>query len=136
MRVKVVLIVLVSVLGLVNAQVPDINPSVKWTYVRNQDMTLNNQSVYQYEFPAEFGYDYIFNLAYEANGIKPILKVLDIQGKPLFTEVDEQDNNETQLSFRVAKSGTYQVVLGYTDLVGRNEQLPLSFTLIRRPIVE
>lgn len=136
MRIKSVLILLITFVGGAFTQVPEINPNVKWTYVRNQEMTLNDKSVYQYEFPAEAGYDYIFNLSYNVTGVKPVLKVLDLQGKPLFEEIDEKDNKETQLSFRVPQSGTYQVVLGYTDSAGRNEQLPLTFTLIRRPVVE
>ena len=58
-----------------NAQVLDINPNVQWKYVRSQQLELKNKSTYQYEFPAEKGYDYIFSLNINESGIETFVSV-------------------------------------------------------------
>jgi hypothetical protein len=116
-----------------NAQVLDINPNVQWKYVRSQQLELKNKSTYQYEFPAEKGYDYIFSLNINESGIETFVSVYDIQMKPIAGEGDQSKTN--QLQFRVPSSGTYMVSLAYKG-PDDNESTPIDFTLIRRAIVE
>ena len=116
-----------------NAQVLDINPNVQWKYVRSQQLELKNKSTYQYEFPAEKGYDYIFSLNINESGIETYVSVYDIQMKPIAGEGDQSKTN--QLQFRVPSSGTYMVTLAYKG-PDDNESTPIDFTLIRRAIVE
>jgi hypothetical protein len=116
-----------------NAQVLDINPNVQWKYVRSQQLELKNKSTYQYEFPAEKGYDYIFSLNINESGIETYVSVYDIQMKPIAGEGDQSKTN--QLQFRVPSSGTYMVSLAYKG-PDDNESTPIDFTLIRRAIVE
>lgn len=116
-----------------NAQVLDINPNVQWKYVRSQQLELKNKSTYQYEFPAEKGYDYIFSLNINESGIETYVSVYDIQMKPIAGEGDQSKTN--QLQFRVPSSGTYMVTIAYKG-PDDNESTPIDFTLIRRAIVE
>ena len=116
-----------------NAQVLDINPNVQWKYVRSQQLELKNKSTYQYEFPAEKGYDYIFSVIINESGIETYVSVYDIQMKPIAGEGDQSKTN--QLQFRVPSSGTYMVTLAYKG-PDDNESTPIDFTLIRRAIVE
>lgn len=116
-----------------NAQVLDINPNVQWKYVRSQQLELKNKSTYQYEFPAEKGYDYIFSLNINESGIETYVSVYDIQMKPIAGEGDQSKTN--QLQFRVPSSGTYKVSLAYKG-PDDNESTPIDVTLIRRAIVE
>ena len=116
-----------------NAQVLDINPNVQWKYARSQQLELKNKSTYQYEFPAEKGYDYIFSLNINESGIETFVSVYDIQMKPIAGEGDQSKTN--QLQFRVPSSGTYMVSLAYKG-PDDNESTPIDFTLIRRAIVE
>ena len=116
-----------------NAQVLDINPNVQWKYVRSQQLELKNKSTYQYEFPAEKGYDYIFSLNINESGIETYVSVYDIQMKPIAGEGEQSKTN--QLQFRVPSNGTYMVTLAYKGPED-NESTPIDFTLIRRAIVE
>ena len=118
------------------SQVVEINPNVKWTYVRSQEVDLQNESVYKYEFPAEKGYDYIFNMFFKEVNFLSFIKVYDFQMKPIASEVDSSSSDETHLAFRVKKSGTYHVVFGYNEKDQDIPKLNTQFTLIRRPIVE
>jgi len=114
------------------AQVVDINPAVQWKYVRSQVVELQDKNVYQYEFPAEKGFDYIFNIAISESNIETFVRIYDLQMKPI-----AGDNERTeQLSFRVPVSGTYIVTLGYQGPEGDNGKTPIDIRLIRREIVE
>jgi hypothetical protein len=115
------------------AQVLEINPNVQWKYVRSQQLELKNQSTYQYEFPAERGYDYIFSAIINESGIETYVKVFDIQMKPIAGDGYKSKTN--QLQFRVPSSGTYIVTIAYKG-PDENKTTPIDFTLIRRPIVE
>ncbi len=119
-----------------DAQVIEVNPNIKWSYVRSQEIDLQNEGVYKYEFPAERGYDYIFNLFYTELDFISFIKVYDIQMKPVASEADSSSRVETHLSFRVPKSGTYYVVFGYKQKEQEIPKLNTQFTLVRRPIVE
>lgn len=132
----ITLLVVVGIFTCSQAQVLDINPNVKWRYIRSQELQLNNLSAYQYEFPAEKGFDYIFNLGYEEKGLVTYLKVTDMQLKPVADIVDSIPGKDTNLKFRVQKSGTYYINLGFTDKSGRLPKLDTEFTLIRREIVD
>ena len=124
---------LLGCLDILNAQVIDINPNVQWKYVRSQQLELKNKSTYQYEFPAEKGYDYIFSVTINESGIETYVKVFDIQMKPIAGEGIQSKTN--QLQFRVPANGTYIVTLAYKG-PDYNKSTPIDFTLIRRPIVE
>ncbi len=114
------------------AQVVEINPSVQWKFVRSQVIELQEKNVYQYEFPAEKGFDYIFNIDISESNIETFVKVYDIQMKPIAGD----DERTEQLSFRVPASGTYIVTLGYQGPAEDDGKTPLDITLIRREIVE
>lgn len=127
----IVLIGLLTVQSAV-AQVVEINPSVQWKFVRSQVIELQEKNVYQYEFPAEKGFDYIFNIDISESNIETFVKVYDIQMKPIAGD----DERTEQLSFRVPASGTYIVTLGYQGPEEDDGKTPLDITLIRREIVE
>lgn len=121
----------------VSAQIVEVNPNVNWKYIRSQNLELQSESVYQYEFPAEKGFDYKFNLFFEKKNIGTYINVYDIQMKPIATILDSNANNTTKLEFRVPESGTYIVTLGYNNK--REEDIPkadIELILIRREIVE
>lgn len=114
------------------AQVVDINPAVQWKYVRSQVVELQDKNVYQYEFPAEKGFDYIFNIIISESNIETFVRVYDLQMKPIAGD----DATTEQLNFRVPASGTYIVTLGYQGPEGGNGKTPIDIRLIRREIVE
>lgn len=116
----------------VRAQVVEINPAVQWKYVRSQVVELQNKNVYQYEFPAEKGFDYIFNLTISESNIETFVKIYDLQMKPIAGD----DARTEQLSFRVPASGTYIVTLGYQGPEEGNGKTSIDIRLIRREIVE
>ncbi|MFT6112432.1 MAG: hypothetical protein ACJA19_001062 [Bacteroidia bacterium] len=116
----------------VRAQVVEINPAVQWKYVRSQVVELQNKSVYQYEFPAEKGFDYIFNVTISESNIETFVRIYDLQMKPIAGD----DATTEQLNFRVPASGTYIVTLGYQGPEGGNGKTPIDIRLIRREIVE
>lgn len=119
-----------------SAQVIQINPNIEWKFISSQDLTLQNNSVYQYEFPGEKGYDYIFTMVYEEQNFVSFFKVFDLQNKPIAAKIDSTSKANTQLQFRVPQNGTYSIVLGYS---GNPEDMPTLFTkfsLIRRPRID
>mgnify|MGYP000897790552 FL=1 len=118
------------------AQIVEVNPSVNWKYVRSQKLELQDESVYQYEFPAEKGFDYIFNLFYSEENIITFIHVYDMQMKPIATLEDENARKTTKLSFSVPASGTYIVVVGYKDKTKASPTANIELTLIRREFVE
>ena len=132
-KVLILFFGLICCMESLHAQVLDINPNVQWKYLRSQQLELKNQSTYQYEFPAEGGYDYIFSAVINESGIETYIKVFDIQMKLIAGEGYESKTN--QLQFRVPSSGTYIVTLAYKGPI-ENKTTPIDFTLIRRPIVE
>jgi len=136
MRTVLLVLFALGISKLSLAQVIQINPNIEWMFIRSQDLTLQNNSVYQYEFPAEKGYDYIFTMVYEEQDFVSFFKVYDLQNKPIAVRVDSTSKDNTQLQFRVPQSGTYSIVLGYT---GKSEEIPTLFTkfsLIRRPRID
>jgi hypothetical protein len=116
------------------SQVVQVNPNIKWTYVRSQDLSLENNSVYQFEFPAEKGYDYGFNLDHNKVSVLSTLKIYDMQYKPIAASNDTTAGVVNDMYFRVPSSGTYYVVISYKSK--EVPKLESNFTLIRRPIVD
>lgn len=116
------------------AQGLQINPSVEWKYIRSADVTLTEGVMYQYEVPAEKGYDYLINVAIEESNIEPFIKVYDLQMKPL--EANTEDGFREQMIFRVTDSGTYIISLAYRGPIEDDGTTSVNFTLIRRPIVD
>jgi hypothetical protein len=120
-----------------SAQVVEVNPNVKWKYVRSQKLDLQSESVYQYEFPADKANDYIFNLFYDKENIVTHIKVLDMQMKPVASISDPKALKTTKLEFNVPASGMYIVVLGYQSKDKSDESTTeIEAILITRPIVE
>ena len=113
-------------------QVVQVNPAVKWKFVRSQVVELQDKSTYQYEFPAEQGFDYIFNIEISEANIETFVKVFDLQMKPIAGD----DIRTEQLTFRVPASGTYIVNLGYQGPEEDDGKTSLDITLLRREIVE
>lgn len=133
-----VLLILTGVLALsAQAQVVEINPSVQWKYVRSQKLDLQADNVYQYEFPAERGNDYIFSLLTTNPGLLTWVKIYDIQMRPIAQTEKRNAPQSTALEFKVPATGTYIVAVGYTHLQvpASSDLVNFDFTLIKRPIV-
>lgn len=131
--------VVVLVLGLLSlwsyGQVTELNPEVKWKYVKAQDLDLKEGSVYKYEFAGESGYDYIINFYFNQVALNTYIKIFDFQMKPIAEIEEPSAPQNTSLTFRVPANGTYYVVLGYRSEQAEDAQLTSKFTLIRRPTV-
>ncbi|MFY0644726.1 MAG: hypothetical protein JXR19_09705 [Bacteroidia bacterium] len=126
---------LIALSAISSAQIIDVNPNIKWEYVRSQEITLNSGRTYQFEFPGENGYDYKFNLTHENVYAYASLSVFDLQYQPVSGIVDSSNNETMDLSFRVSDDGTYIVMVVLSD--GQvDAKLPTTITLIRRPIVQ
>jgi hypothetical protein len=120
-----------------SAQVVEVNPNIKWKYIRSQKLELQSGSVYQYEFPADKANDYIFNLFYDKANIITYIKVLDMQMKPVASISDPKALKTTKLEFNVPASGMYMVMLGYQSKDMSDESTTeIEAILITRPIVE
>ncbi|MDB4107367.1 hypothetical protein N9595_02765 [Bacteroidia bacterium] len=120
----------------VDAQIVEVNPNVNWKFVRSQKLQLQSESVYQYEFPAEKGFDYIFNLFYDMRDLITYINVYDMQMKPIASIKDSLAYKTSKLEFRVSQSGTYLVMLGYKNKIPKEVAGEIEATLIRREIVE
>lgn len=133
MRILVLALTLFTFFG-VYAQRTEINPSVKWKYVRTQELNFQSGRTYEYEFPAEKGYDYIFNLTHNLPKAYVSMTIFDMQYKPIDAISDSTSRETRDITFRVKENATYKIVLvlsaGETDAI-----LPTTLTLIRRPTV-
>jgi hypothetical protein len=124
-------------IGSASAQIVEVNPNIAWKFVRSQKLDLQSESEYQYEFPAEKGYDYIFNLFFEKPEIITYIKIYDMQMKPIAEMKDTKGIKTSKLEFDVPASGTYMVSLGYMDKGESTEPTAaIELTLIRRPFVD
>jgi hypothetical protein len=119
------------------AQVVEINPSINWTYVRSQKMDLQGDNVYQYEFPAKTGNDYIFTIRPGKTGLYTWMKIFDIQMKPIAQLEKNNAPESTVLEFRVPASGTYFMAFGYSDrsLPASTEPIQFDLNMITRPLL-
>ena len=70
------------------AQVVEVNPNINWSYVRTQNLELQSGRTYQFEVPAEKGYDYVFNLAHSQMSAFARINVVDLQYGPVSSIVD------------------------------------------------
>lgn len=113
----------------------EVNPNVQWKFVKSQEINFQSGRTYQFEFPAEKGYDYIFNLTHNLPSAFTSISVFDMQYGPVAGIADSSNLETMDLHFRVKQNGTYIVVLGLkegeTDVV-----IPSKVSLVRRPIVE
>ncbi|MBR9859277.1 hypothetical protein GYB22_00700 [bacterium] len=114
------------------AQIEEVNPNIKWKYIRSQDLDFSAGSVYQFEFPAEKGFDYMFNLSHNLNGITAQMYVYDMQYKPVAKISDSTSNIASDLHFNVESNGTFIIVLRITGDKIENQVVPTKLTLIRR----
>ena len=117
------------------AQVVEVNPNINWSYVRTQNLELQSGRTYQFEVPAEKGYDYVFNLAHSQMSAFARINVVDLQYGPVSSIVDSSSNASLDLNFRVQDNGTYIVIVVVSG--SRSEAIiPSVLSLVRRPIVE
>ena len=105
------ILMLISLSMLSNAQIVEVNPNIKWEYVRTQELSLNSGRTYKFEFPAEDGYDYIFNLTHENKFAYASMSVYNLQYEPVSAIVDSSNTETMDLSFRVSDDGTF-IVMG------------------------
>lgn len=140
MSVKVVmkqlLVLFICVFALhAEAQTVEVNPNIQWRYVRTQEITLQSGRLYQFEFPAEKGYDYVVNLTHGLPDAFSSLSVTDIQYGPVRNRIDSTNSETMDLNFRVSDNGTYvlTVVLSNHEL---DAKLASVISIVRRPIVE
>ncbi|MFT4522168.1 MAG: hypothetical protein ACI8ZN_001108 [Bacteroidia bacterium] len=115
------------------AQVKEINPNVQWRFVRSQQLDLVSGSFYSFEFPAESGYDYVFNLAHNQNGVFATISIFDMQDKPIQNSILDNNAGTMDLNFDVPASGTYKVLVGIRKTSAKEGEIyPSHFTLVRR----
>ncbi len=137
MRIFLILASILTTFTFSLAQRVEVNPNVKWKYVRSQKLELQNESVYQYEFPAETGHDYVFSMFFEKSQIVAYIKGVDLQGKPIASKEEDVDPTTVKLDFSVPNTATYMVLVGYRSKFPRqNLKKDIELTLIKRPFVE
>ncbi len=118
------------------AQVVDINPSVKWKYIISHDITFESGNFVMYEFPAERNFDYIFNITHNQDSLYAVIMVYDMQDGLIKKMILDNNQLSIDLPFDVSQSGTYKVILSLTDPKGKKgDALDSRLTLIRRPKV-
>lgn len=117
----------------VNAQTKEINPNVQWRFIRSDTVEWVNQQLFTFEFPAQKGYDYFFNLTHGYDSLAASIEVFDLQMKPIDMVKDSLNTLEITLFFDVQKTGTYKVYLYATDPNQDAEaRLKGLFSLVRR----
>lgn len=131
---KNILIVFAILMGnAANAQVKQINPLIQWRYIKSQDLNLQDGRWYQYEFPAERGFDYLFNMNHKSIGAKASIQVFDLQNQKIAEFKSDSSDINAELYFDVIVSGTYKVFFGVNlKDVPDETDVPVLFTLIRR----
>ncbi|MBI1307617.1 MAG: hypothetical protein GC181_13525 [Bacteroidetes bacterium] len=126
---------LATTFGTVLAQHKEINPNIdsEWRFIRSQEMNLLSGSFYSFEFPAEKGFDYIFNLTHNQDKVYAAISVFDMQDRLVKKVVLNESNSSCDLAFDVDASATYRVVVGITDPKGsKGTAITSQFSLIRR----
>ena len=101
------------------AQVVDINPSVKWKYIISHDITFESGNFVMYEFPAERNFDYIFNITHNQDSLYAVIMVYDMQDGLIKKMILDNNQLSIDLPFDVSQSGTYKVILSLTDPKGK-----------------
>lgn len=115
----------------VHAQVTQINPLAEWKYVRSQELTLQDRSLYQFEVPMDSAYDYLLNLTTKEANIETFISITDLQNKPVGGN-DPKIRRE-QLEFKVPVSSTYKISVVYKGPEADDGTTPITINLIRRP---
>lgn len=137
MKKHLLIVLALLITAIAYGQRTEINPNVKWKYVRSQQLELQNESVYQYEFPANKGYDYILSMFYDKSQIITSATIVDLQGKPIASKLEERSQTDLKLDFSVPQSGTYMMIIGYkSKFPEQNLNKEISLSLIERPFVD
>lgn len=135
-RLVLILAILLGCLGIcsqANAQNKEVNPNVQWRFIRSDTVEWVNQQLFTFEFPAQKGYDYFFNLTHGYDSLSASLEVFDLQMKPIDRIKDSLNTTELTLFFDVEKTGTYKVYLYATDPNQNSEaRMRGLFSLVRR----
>lgn len=127
------LFAVLAFLGSAQAQVKEINPSIQWRFVRSQDLILSSGELYTFEFPAEDGFDYMFNVSHERDSMMVSIGVYDMQDRPVEVSPSRMTKISADMVFDVLTGATYKVVIGVVDPSGKKgDQVDLSLNLIRR----
>lgn len=130
--IKYVIALIVCAFGYTtSAQVVQVNPRSDWKYVRSQELTLQENSLYQFEVPADAAYDYLLNLTIKEANVETFISVTDLQGKPISKHSASQKLE--QLEFNVPASGTYKISILYKGSEDDDGTTPITVNLIRRP---
>jgi len=127
------LLAILGFLGSAQAQVKEINPSIQWRFVRSQDLILSSGELYTFEFPAEDGFDYMFNVNHERDSMMVSIGVYDMQDRPVEVSKSRMTKISADMVFDVNTGATYKVVIGIVDPAGKKgDKVDLSLNLIRR----
>lgn len=127
------LFAIIGFLGSAQAQVKEINPSIQWRFVKSQDLILASGELYTFEFPAEDGFDYMFNVNHDRDSMMVSIGVYDMQDRPVEVSASRMTAISADMVFDVLDGATYKVVIGVVDPTGeKGDQVDLSLNLIRR----
>ena len=132
--IKVTTILFLSVLSISGfAQNIEVNPSVQWRFVRSQSMNLIDGLWYDFEFPAEKGYDYALVIKHNLDTASLYMSVFDMQGAVVFSNELESRQKELHNYFDVKHTSTYKIVLNLSSGFGiENRKNEVQLSLIRR----
>jgi hypothetical protein len=117
-----------------SAQRVEVNPNIKWSFVRSQELDMQSGRTYQFEFPGEKGYDYLANVQHENSSLMVSIGVFDIQYAPIRQKTDSTSHMNTDFNFKLTDNGTYIMVV---TVVSKELEavLPATISVVRRPIV-
>lgn len=129
-----VLLCLLTISAASHAQGVEINPAVQWKYIISHDLTFESGNFIMYEFPAEKNFDYIFNITHNQDSLTAVVMVYDMQDGLKKKMLLDNNQLSIDLTFDVAQSGTYKVILSLTDpKASKGTPIDSRLTLIRRP---
>jgi len=114
------------------AQKIEVNPAIQWRFVRSQSMNLVDGLWYDFEFPAEKGFDYALVINHSLDSAKLLLSIADLQGAHIFKKELLEIKPEIYCYFDVAHTSTYKMLINLSD--GKNEikKNQVNMSLIRR----
>lgn len=118
-----------------SAQTLEVNPNIdaEWRFVRTQELNLESGNFYSFEFPAEKGYDYIFNLAHKRQKVHTVISIFDMQDQLIERLLLNESTESADLHFDIKHTGTYKVIVGLTDpKATKGVPMTSQFSLIRR----
>lgn len=126
------LLTLVFLFHIGRAQIKEVNPSIGWNYVNNQELEMLDEVWYNTDFAAETGYDYTFVMNHNLDSIKASIQVFDLQESFIKGKNDSLSLKIHSLEFDVSESGVYRVFFVVDDQKEGSESHKVTFTLIRR----